>query len=81
VIEKKANVGREIMNSHEEDDVNEAQMKKAVTRAFMKAVDSARREPSVVIISDDSEDEAGCPVEEIAALLFQRRRSNGGTRN
>jgi hypothetical protein len=81
VVDKKANVGRTIMNSHEKGVVSEAQMRKAVARAFRKVMDSAKREPSVVVISDSSDGEIGCPVEEIRAWLFQRGRNNGSTRN
>jgi hypothetical protein len=81
MVNKEANVGRTIMNSDEKGGVSEAQMRKEVVRAFRQVMDSAKGEPSVVVISDSCEGEIGCPVEEITTWLFQRRRSNGGTRN
>jgi hypothetical protein len=79
MVDKKANVRRTIMNSHEEGAVSEAQMRKAVARAFRQVMDSAKGEPSVVVISDSSEGEIGCPVEEITAWLFHRREEHGNT--
>ncbi len=81
MVDKEANVVRTIMNSHEKGAVSEAQMRRAVARAFRQVMDSAKGEPSVVVIGDSSEGEIGCPVEEITAWLFKRRHENVNTSN
>lgn len=56
----------------------EDELRKRATRAFNEVLDSIEHEPSVVIVAADSENNTGCPTDEITSWLFRRRDNNDG---
>jgi hypothetical protein len=60
---------------------SEKELRKVATRAFKKVMDSLKQEPSIIIVSGNTKDEASSSIEEITSWLFHRRYDNGSSSN
>jgi len=69
-----------MVDSNEYSKMDE-KLKKAVSRAFKKTVDSLKREPYPILISDNTGDGIECPINEVTSWLFRRRQDNDVERN
>ncbi len=58
-----------------------AELRKAFSRTLKKTTALAKMEPTVVLITDSSENETNQPLDEIAAWLFRRREDNDHSDN
>jgi hypothetical protein len=59
----------------------EEEIRKTTVRAFKKVMDSIRREPSVILMSDNVDSKSDYPINEITSWLFRRRQDNDDTSN
>ncbi len=62
-------------------DYTDAELRKAFSRALKKTTALAKMEPTIVLITDSSENETDQPLGEIAAWLFRRREDNDHSDN
>ncbi len=65
----------------EEYAIQDQELRKAATRAWKAMIKSLAAEPSTVIISGNTDEEPGCPEDDITAWLFHGRQEDGSANN